>query len=236
MSAARHPRLAYLLVLFPWTIAARLRRLEDSAYSGPVPNLWQVGLGVLRMLHRLTFRSDTIGTCRAQSVRDTWRARVLHNRLLRTPFLLAERAIFPFDLSGLASTRENTITHLLAAHHDGNQFAYDLEMLAYEPGGLQELSVRVDAVVSGCDPRSEWLRDLVVFEAYHEKLQSAVYAALDGDLRLSADDAVDPDVSFSAYLAWCAAQPATPRETIRALRQGTFVIYEPSGPASGPAP
>ena len=133
-------------------------------------------------------------------------------------------------------TRENTITHLLAAHHDGNQFAYDLEMLSYDHGGLEQLAERVDAVVDGTHPRAEWLRDLVVFEGYHEHLQAAVSAALAGELRLTEQETVDPDISFSAYLRWCAAQPATPAETVRAVREGTFVLYEPPTVSSRAAP
>ena len=52
--------------------------------------------------------------------------------------------------------------------------------------------------------RARWLRDLTVFEGYHEALLVAVEAALGGKLELSDADARSPDVSLRAYLAWCA--------------------------------
>jgi hypothetical protein len=225
MSRQSHPLFAYFVVLFPWRIVRRLDALQDAGFPGPLPNLWQIGLGVLRMIHRLLFRTETVGTCSAANIRQGWRARLLKNRGFRVPLLLWERAIFPLDLSGLASSQENTIVHLLAAHHDGNQFAYDLEMLMYQPGALENLIERVDAIVSGADSRALWLRDLVVFEGYHEHLQSAARDALAGELNLSPEEASDPDISFSAYLSWCAEQPATPLATLRAIRRREFVIY-----------
>jgi hypothetical protein len=155
------------------------------------------------MLHRLVFRSGTVGTCVDRPVRPTWRARVLRFRALRIPFLLAERAIAPFDLSGLASPPERVIRHLLAAHHDGVQFAYDLELLALWPGRLAELRDAVRDVVEHDTPRARWLRDLVVFEGYHEALLEAVDAVLRGEPLLSAEQANDPDLSLRAFLDGC---------------------------------
>ncbi len=70
----RHPMWAYALLLDPDRVADRLQRIHASGLVRATPNLWQVALGVLRMLHRLAFRSDTVGTC-ADPVRATWRAR-----------------------------------------------------------------------------------------------------------------------------------------------------------------
>ena len=206
MKNPTHPWPAYFVVLFPWQIVRSLAALRDNGYPDPLPNLWQVGLGILRMLHRLLFRTDTIGTCRQQPVRDTRRARVLQYRALRLPCLIWERAVFPLDLSGLASTRENTIRHLLAAHHDGNQFAYDLEMLMYQPGALLALRERVAAIVSGADPRAEWLRDLVVFEGYHEHLLAARMSMLALVLALAAhrhfpsESLIESERAFTSHL------------------------------------
>lgn len=219
--SARQSVWAYPLVLFPRRIKKTLAQLESSP-TCPSINLWQVGLGALRMVHRLIFRPNTIGTCTQSPVRKTWRARILKYRPIRFPFLLTERAIAPLDLTGLASSKERVIRHLLGAHHDGNQFAYDLQMLSIWPGALRELAGRVDAVVDGSDPRSQWLRDLVVFEGYHENLQTAVRIAMDTGVHFEPDEELDPDISFSGFLNWCAQQPDTPRMTIRAMRQGRF--------------
>lgn len=219
----KHPWWAHALLLDPDRVAARLERIRDSGLVARTPNLWQVALGVLRMAHRVAFRSDTVGTCDAP-VRPTWRARALSWRALRLPFLLAERAVAPLDFSGLLSSRERVLKHLLGAHHDRHQFAYDLQMLSIDPGALEELCARARAVVDGSDPRAGWLRDLTVFTGYHESLLAAAERARAGDLSLPEPDARDPDISFSAYLDWCSAQPPTPRATLQAIARRRFSL------------
>jgi hypothetical protein len=228
----RHPWWAYALLLDPDRVERRLERIRVSGLAPRTPNLWQVALGVLRMAHRVVFRSDGVGTCAEHPVRPTWRARALAWRGLRLPFLLAERAVAPHDFSGLLSSRERILRHLIAAHHDRHQFAYDLQMLSIDPGALDELVQRARAVVTGADPRAAWLRDLAVFEGYHESLLDAAEEARAGRLTLPEPDARDPDVSFLAYLDWCGAQPPTPRATWRAIRRRTFSL--PAGLAEAP--
>jgi hypothetical protein len=213
------PWWAHALLLRPARIAENLERVRRAGIVDEqhTPNLWQLSLGVLRMWHRVLFRSETVGMCSDHPVRDTWRARALQFRVLRVPFLIAERAIAPFDFSGLVSSPERVKCHLLAAHHDGNQFAYDLQMLAAHPGWLERVRDDTRRVVESNDARAEWLRDLVVFEGYHENLLSAVERALRGEYALPPEDADDPDVSFVAYLRWCARQPPTPRATLAEL-------------------
>ncbi len=204
-------------------VARALERVRASGVYPEVPNVWQLTLGVLRMWHRMLFRSGTVGTS-SRPVRNTWRARLFAPRPLRFPFLLAERAIAPLDFSGLLSSRERVIRHLLGAHHDKNQFAYDLEMLQHDSGALEELYERARGITSGRSTRAEYLRDLTVFEGYHEDLERAAGAALHGDFGLSPEEARDPDISFAAYLAWCARQPASFAETLAALRHGRYTV------------
>jgi hypothetical protein len=221
---SRHPLWAHALLLHPARVEARLDRVRARALVRRTPNLWQIALGVVRMVHRLALRTDTVGTCAAQPVRRTWRARALAWRALRLPCLVAERAVAPLDLSGLLSSRERIVRHLLGAHHDRHQFAYDLQMLSIDPGALDELVARARDVVTGADPRAAWLRDLVVFDGYHESLLAAAERARAGDFALPEPDASDPDVSFVAYLDWCAAQPDTPAATWRAIARGAFTL------------
>lgn len=221
-----HPLLSRLVLVWPARVAEGLARVERAGLAPRVPNVWQITLGVLRMMHRVLFRSDSIGTCKTHPVRRTWRARLLALRALRLPFLLWERAVAPLDFSGLASSPERILRHLLGAHHDGLQFVYDLELLRLFPGALEECRDRARAIVDGTDPRAEWLRDLVVFEGYHEALLCATERAIAGTLEIDEAAACDPDVTFAAYLAWCAAQPRTPKETWAALRQGRYRIDE----------
>lgn len=216
--------LSRVILLDPARVGAGLARVRASGVVRDVPNVWQVTLGVVRMWHRLLFRSDTIGTCSEHPVRSSWRARALAFRPLRFPFLLHERAVAPLDFSGLMSSEDRIVRHLFGAHHDGVQFLYDLELLSTFEGGVDRLVHAARAFEGGDGQRREWLRDLVVYDHYHEGLLAAVEAFAAG--RFEAPDAVraDPDLSFAGYLTWCARQPATPEETLAALREGRFAV------------
>jgi hypothetical protein len=85
--------------------------------------------------------------------------------------------------------------------------------------------------VEGRDPRAEWLRDLCVFEGYHELLLEHVERALRGELELPEPDRSDPDITFAAYLGWCARQPATPAETLALWLAGRYSV--PDGACEG---
>ncbi len=217
---SNHPWHAWLLLLSPGTIGRRLADLRASGRFPAVPNLWQVELGVLRMWHRTIFRSETIGTCKDFQVRRTWRARLFQFRPLRFPGLIWERAVVPWDLSGLLSPPEQVIRHLLGAHHDRTQFIYDLQML--EPAHLADLLAQTRQIIQRDDRRSRWLRDLTVYERYHESLLEGLERYLAGERELDPADATDPDISFRAYLAWCARQPSSPAATRTAWRAGLF--------------
>lgn len=210
------------VLLVPGRVRQGLERVRASGRFERVPNLWQLSLGVLRMWYQMIFHPEIVGMGDAEAVRPTFRARLMHFRPVRLPFLLAERVITPLELTGLASSRQRTIRHLLGAYHDRRQFAYDLELLACDPGALEELRARVCELIENDTPRNRWLRDLVVFDGYHQRLLEAVEAALAGRFGLHEDEERDPYVSFSAYLRWCAAQPETPGATLHAFRAGKF--------------
>jgi hypothetical protein len=217
------PLFAWLLLWNPGRIQDSLARVRDAGIVERVPNIWQIFLGVARMVHRLIFRTGTVGTCTAQPVRSTWRAKLLDYRAIRLPFLIVERVVAPLDLSGLVSSPDRIIRHLLGAHHDGVQFVYDLQILALYPGKLEELRDAARAVVESDGPRARWLRDLTVFEGYHEGLLAAAERAIAEGAFTSREDGgvnVDPDISLLGYLRWCACQPASPGATLRALRRG----------------
>jgi hypothetical protein len=217
------PWIARLLLFDPETVSERLARAEEVGLVDRAPNLWQLSLGIARMWHRVLFRSETIGTCTDHPVRSTWRARVMKPRPLRFPFLLAERAVAPWDFSGLLSSTDRVVSHLLGAHHDGIQFAYDLQLLRCHPGALERVQREARAVVEGTSPRSAWLRDLVVFEHYHENLLKAVEQELNDD-QLPEAALEDPDITLSGYLRWCAGQPSSPAATLEGWRAGTFTL------------
>ena len=205
-------------------IHAHLDLMRARGIVEVAPNPWQLCLGVLRLWHRNLFRTETVGTSPGGTIRATWRARLLANRAVRLPCLLVERAVAPFDFTGLRSPPERLIRHLLGAHHDGNQFVFDLELLAGH-GRLEQLRDAVSEVLAKDSRRTRWLRDLTVYEGYHENLAAAVErAVLAGGPALTAAEAADPDLSFRGYLAWCARQPATPAATLEAWRAGQFAF------------
>lgn len=216
------PLFARVLLLSPETVKRRLEAIADTGKVVRVPNRWQITLGILRMWHRVLVRSSTIG-CSKRPVRRGLRAHVLSLRPIRFPFLLVERAVHPLDFSGLLSSRERVIRHLLGAHHDGLQFLYDLEMLSLDDRALEEVRARAEAVVRARDPRAEYLSDLTVFEGYHQDLLSALDAFARGELA-TADEALDPDISFFGYLDWCARQPTSFTETLERRRSGQFHV------------
>jgi len=222
---ASPPWHAWPLFIDARLVARRLQQIHDRA--SVQPNLWQLELGVLRMWHRALFRSETVGTCTDQAVRPSLRARILEPRWARFPLLMIERAVAPWDMTGLYSSQERIIRHLLGAHHDRQQCAYDFALLELHPGGLDELHTRLVAVVDGTDLRSEYLRDLCVYAGYHEELLRSLDAWRAGEPLFSEREARDPDVSFEAWLGWCATQPGTPEAWWRAVRAGEFEFYTP---------
>jgi len=198
------------LLLRPAHVHARLALLRRAGVAPLDLTSADLARGALRMWSRVLFRSHTVGTSR-DPVRRTWRARVLRLRVVRFFALVVERAIAPFDMTGLASSSERVTRHLLGAHHEGAQRSYDLELLGVVPGALLALRDRARAVVDGTDPRSAYLRDLVVFEGYHEALLADVERALAGERLVDDASAEDPDLTLRAFLAWCREAPALSR-------------------------
>ncbi len=228
------PWLAWLILWRPRRVQWTLDRVREANLVEHTPVPWQIALGVLRMAHRILFRSETVGLSRRQAVRDTRRARLLQYRIVRLPFLVWERAIAPFDLSGLVSTPQRLTCHLIGAHHDGEQSVYDLQILGCTPEHLALLEDRLAAIVDGTDPRAEWLRDLTVFEGYHADLLRRVRRFRAEGPGLTEAQRRDPDLSLEGFLRWCAAQPGSPRETWRAWRNGT--LPRPLPPAHAETP
>jgi len=188
------------------------------------PNVWQITLGVMRMMHRMATRPESIGLSVDRPPRAGLRARVLRLRPLRFPFVLALGAVRPWDLSGLLSKPDELIRHLVGTHHDRHQFAYDLQILSLTDGALERLLEEASLVHTGAHEHARLMQDLCVYESYHDNLVHAARHALAGDFLLTHEELDDPDISFEAYLRWCQAQPASLGETLAALRKGTFVV------------
>lgn len=221
------PFYARALLVHPAQVEANLARIRAAGIVPLVPNSWQVFLGVLRMWYRVLFHSEAIGTSRTMAVRATPRARLLYWRALRLPFLLWEGSVVPLDLSGLASRPERLATHLLGTHHEGDAPLYDLRILSCVPGALERLRDEAARVVNEDTRRSRWLRDLCVYEGYHEGLLALVERTLAGDWR-AAPTVAHTDTGLEEYLAWCASRPASPAATWIAWRRGELGLDDPA--------
>lgn len=206
----------HVLHFRPRAIEARLAALRAHGVVDVQPSLWQLWLGVLRMWHRAAFRPETIGLS-SQPIRSTRRARLFRARPARSPFLFAGRRVNPLDHTGLGSSTEHVIRHLLGAHHDRQDFLYDLQLIAHEPGVLEALRDRLRAIVDERAPDAAFLKDLCVYEGYHEALLAGVEAWLAGEVELDHDD---PDATLTGALRWCARQPDGLRATLAAAARG----------------
>ena len=49
-----------LALVDPSRVARKLEAFEEAGIVQPAPNVWQLTLGVLRMWHRVLFRSDCL--------------------------------------------------------------------------------------------------------------------------------------------------------------------------------
>lgn len=224
------PAYAWLLLWRPHQVAHRLQQLRAAGLLPAEITLWQVYLGTWYMWHRAAKRPETIGLA-STPVRPTLRARMLQFRPLRSPFLFAGRRVNPLDHTGLGASREHLIRHVLGAHHEHTAFDYDLQLLALDPGALEELHALATAICEGTHPQASFLRDLCVFEGYHESVRdtTAAWIARGGRDR---EDRVhdDADATLPGFLRWCARQPSTPGATLRALAAGGL-DFRPQVPA-----
>jgi hypothetical protein len=206
----------YLLLWCPRRVEARLSALERDGVIDQAPSLWQVWMGVLYMWTRVVRRPETIGVSSDEPVRDTPGARWLSWRVPRLVAVLRARVVNPLDQVGLGSSDRHVVRHLLGAYHPGDNALYDLYLL--QPRSLEGLRERLRTLVAGLDPHGEHLRDLCVYEGYHERLLEMVERWLaEGPPR---SPSTHPDTTLPAFLAWCARQPDGPVATARAVAAG----------------
>jgi hypothetical protein len=200
-----------LLLLDAAAVEASLQTLADNARTLSEKDRRLLPPGALpeRFPSRAQVEPDAFGLS-SSPPRLNLRARLLRNRTVRLPFLLAVGSVVPGDLSGMRSSPAVVRRHLLGTHHDVMhgvaQARYDLELLALHPGELQGLRDECAAVVDGSHPRASLYRDLCVYQGYHEGLLALVDDVLKHGLPYEAD----PDASFFAMLRWCATQPDAP--------------------------
>jgi hypothetical protein len=196
-----------------------LNRLYERGRIDVKPNLWQVTMGVVYMLHRMVFRPATIGLD-ASPVRQTWRAQLWQYRPFRFPFLLWQKAIDPIDLTGLSGSMARKHSHLVGAYHPGDNALYDLECMTCDADAVEALREDVVEIMKGQTARARFLQDLTVYEGYHPRLLQLIDRALAGDFTPAQGKEDHPDTTLRGFLHWCAAQPESPDATMNALFQG----------------
>ena len=219
-------RLYRFVLRNPERVEWHLEQLYKNGRIDQKPNLWQVTMGVMYMLHRMVFRPATIGLDDSP-VRDTWRARLWHYRPLRFPFLIWKKAIDPFDLTGLSGSMARKHSHLVGAYHPGDNALYDLECMTVDPEAIRALREDVVAIITGQTSRARLLQDLTVYAGYHERLLHLIDRALAGDFAPADGHENHPDTTLRGFLRWCAAQPQSPEETLEAWTRGDLHFGPP---------
>jgi hypothetical protein len=210
----------------PERVEWHLEQLHKNGRIDKKPNLWQVTMGVMYMLHRMVFRPATIGLDNSP-VRDTLRARLWHYRPLRFPFLIWKKAIDPLDLTGLSGSMARKHSHLVGAYHPGDNALYDLECMTVDPEAILALREDVVGIITGQTARARFLQDLTVYAGYHERLLRLIDRALEGDFAPAVGHENHPDTTLRGFLRWCAAQPETPEETWAAWSRGDLHFGPP---------
>ncbi len=215
--------LAHALVLHrPWRIRRVLTALHRAGTIRVMPTAWQVVCGVLYMIARVVLRPETVGQSSVDPARTTPRSRLLAIRAVRAPVLLFTGCIVPWDLTGFGTAPATLRRHLLGAYHPWDNAMYDLAVLSVYPGETARLREDVAAVVAGTHPRAAWLRDLVVYEGYHERLLTVVDRALAGDLRVRDAPSPPSDATVSGWADFVTSLPPTLSEALGAWRAGSF--------------
>lgn len=217
-----------VLLRHPERVLWHLDKLYEASRIDKKPNLWQVSMGVFYMVHRILFRSETIGVDDSP-VRSTVGARLLRYRPVRFPFLLLTGSIDPIDLTGLAGTAQRKHTHLVGAYHPGDNALYDLECIAFDKEAIRKIKDDVESILAEKTWRGRFLKDLTVYEGYHERLLGLIERALRDDYAPAADKVDHPDTTLRGFVRWCAAQPETPEKTLEVLMQGRLRF----GPEAG---
>lgn len=216
-SQERIPLIFRLFVHNPELMLKNLALLKEKGHIQEIPTLWQVIQGMAQQWSFTAANLEKLGHDQSHPVRDSAGARLLQPQLLRFIPLLIEGAINPWDRSGLALTPERKMRHILGTHHGGETVMYDMQLLDCYPGALESLRDQLNEILENDTPRSRWLRDLVVYEGYHEALKRVVDRALAGDFTVPEEAPPGDDYTVGSFVDRCLACPVTPEETLRRL-------------------
>lgn len=216
------PWFYYLLLHDPRQLQKNLHLLKERGHIQEIPSLWQVVLGISHMWHFTVANVDAIGTSQEAPVRDNPRARLLKNQFIRFFALMAEGSINPLDRTGLALSPKRKMRHVLGTFHATGEMAqtviYDLQLLDCYPGALKTLGQRLEKLLKQPDARDEWIKDMAVYQGYHEDLVPVVKRCLKGDFSVNVPTQREgDDYTVTSFVERCLGFPPTPQATLENL-------------------
>jgi hypothetical protein len=141
----------------------RIDRLQKAGFVATVPTRAQLFAGGVDML-RFWISPAAADYYERQGI-DYGFHQVL--RFLDEPASLT-------DPVGLFSTRDGIIGHLMQVVHANP--VYDLELLASEDGGLDELEAQLEQMLAGTHPRAASIGAIVEEADYHQRLLDFIRA------------------------------------------------------------
>ncbi len=216
------PWVYYLLLHNPRLLQKNLGLLKERGHIQEIPTLWQVVQGISHMWRFTVANVDAIGTSQEAPVRDNPRAHLLKNQFIRFFALMAEGSINPLDRTGLALTPKRKMRLVLVTFHATGEMAqtviYDLQLLDCYPGALKTLGQRLEKLLKQPDARDEWIKDMAVYEGYHEDLVPVVKRCLKGDFVVHVPTQREgDDYTVTSFVERCLGFPPTPAETLEKL-------------------
>ena len=147
----------------PGVIDERLARLQSLGYVDELPSRIQMAIGARDML-RFFIVPAAADYYESKGISFSFH-QVL--RFLDDPSSL-------IDPTGLLSTRDNIIGHLMQVTHANP--CYDLQLLDAHEEGLEQLEAQVEAMIAGTHPRARSIGAVIEDPEYHGRLLEYVRA------------------------------------------------------------
>lgn len=120
--------------------------------------------------------------------------------------------------TGLAEPSDTIARHLLSVFHEDGLIAYDLQLLAADPGALDALADRAQRVATGEDAWSRLLVPLTGSAGYHERLALRAREAAAGVFPVG--DCDPRFASLVGFLRFCLDLPAWPPPSFYGFERG----------------
>jgi len=182
-------------------IRARIGFFVDRGATSGIPSTWQLKVGWMAMLPITLSESER----ERRRSRRTWMGQIpirVPLQLLYNPHQLAAD-------TGITRSAAHIVRHLLSVYHEDAFLGYDLQLLRSHPDGLALLRREAQKVVDGRTAWAPYLRRLVGWPEYHQRLIELAEAAERDDY----PDPLDLDtrfVSLVGFAEFCCTMPDWP--------------------------